>query len=59
MENKQQKKGLNISAKSFVTAIVVLLVLMTLTYILTFIVPGGGIPFCLRFWYWAGKIMYP
>lgn len=49
MDNKQQKKGLNISAKSFVTAIVVLLVLMTLTYILTFIVPGGGI----SFWKWA------
>ena len=48
-ENGQQKKGLNISAKSFVTAIAVLLVLMVLTYILTFIVPGGGIPF----WKWA------
>ena len=49
IESGQQKKGLNISAKSFVTAIVVLLVLMTLTYILTFMVPGGGIPF----WKWA------
>ena len=44
----REKKGLNISAKSFVTAILVLLVLMTLTYILTFIVPGGEIPF----WKW-------
>lgn len=44
----QEKKGLNISARSFVTAILVLFVLMTLTYILTFIVPGGEIPF----WKW-------
>ncbi len=36
-----EKKGLNISAKSFVTAIVVIFVLMILTYILTFIIPGG------------------
>ncbi len=49
MDNKEQKKGLNISAKSFVTAIIVLLVLMVLTYILTMIVPGGGLPF----WKWA------
>lgn len=46
MEN--EKKGLNISAKSFVSAIVVLFVLMILTYGLTFVVPGGGIPF----WKW-------
>lgn len=49
IESGQQKKGLNISAKSFITAIAVLFVLMTLTYILTFLVPGGGIPF----WKWA------
>ena len=49
MENKTEKKGLNISVKSFITAIAVLLVLMILTYVLTFIVPGGGIPF----WKWA------
>lgn len=48
MSNEQQKKGLNISAKSFITAIIVLFVLMILTYGLTFIVPGGGIPF----WKW-------
>lgn len=39
MEN--EKKGLNISAKSFIIAIVVILCLMILTYVLTFIVPGG------------------
>ena len=49
MENTNEKKGLNISVKSFITAIAVLLVLMILTYGLTFIVPGGGIPF----WKWA------
>lgn len=48
MDNKTEKKGLNISAKSFITAIAVLFVLMTLTYGLTFIVPGGEIPF----WKW-------
>ena len=45
---QREKKGLNISVKSFITAIAVLLVLMILTYGLTFIVPGGGIPF----WKW-------
>lgn len=40
MENKE-KKGLNISAKSFITAIAVIFVLMVLTYVLTFIIPGG------------------
>lgn len=49
MDNQTQKKGLNISAKSFVTAIVVIFVLMILTYGLTFAVPGGYIPF----WKWA------
>ena len=37
----KEKKGLNISVKSFITAIVVIFVLMCLTYILTFIIPGG------------------
>jgi uncharacterized ion transporter superfamily protein YfcC len=46
---QQEKKGLNISVKSFVSAILVLLVLMILTYGLTFLVPEGGIPF----WKWA------
>lgn len=52
MSKKSEKKentGLNISAKSFITAIVVIFILMVLTYALTFIIPGGGIPF----WKWA------
>lgn len=48
MENTTEKKGLNISVKSFITAIAVLFVLMILTYVLTFIVPAGHIPF----WKW-------
>ena len=36
-----EKKGLNISTKSFLAAIGVIFVLMCLTYILTFIIPGG------------------
>lgn len=40
MENKE-KKGLNISAKSFITAIAVIFVLMVATYVLTFLIPGG------------------
>ena len=47
----QAKKGLNISAKSFVTAIIVLFVLMILTYTLTFIIPGGEI----SFWKWIAS----
>ena len=49
MENTTEKKGLNISVRSFITAIAVLFVLMIMTYVLTFIVPGGEIPF----WKWA------
>lgn len=49
MENATEKKGLNLSVKSFVTAIVVLFVLMIMTYVLTFIVPNGEIPF----WKWV------
>jgi len=37
-----KSKGLNISAKSFITSILVILVLMILTYILTLILPGGS-----------------
>ncbi len=40
MENKA-KKGLNISAKSFITAIAVIFVLMVASYILTLIIPSG------------------
>ena len=46
-ENKN--KGLNISVKSFVTAIVILFVLMVLTYGLTCLIPGGELPL----WKWA------
>ncbi len=45
---KKENKGLNISVSSFVAAIIILLVLMTLTYLLTMIIPGGYIPF----WKW-------
>ena len=34
-------KGLNISAKSFVLAIIIIFLLMAVTYALTFIIPGG------------------
>ena len=37
----KQKQGLNVSVKSFLTAIVVILLLMVLTYGLTFLIPGG------------------
>ena len=43
----KEKKGLNISTKSFVTAIAIIFVLMVLTYALTFAV-ADGIPF----WKW-------
>ncbi len=49
MNNTAEKKGLPISAKSFITAILVIFILMVLTYGLTFVVPGGDIPF----WKWA------
>lgn len=49
MSKQSEKTGLNISVKSFITAIVVIFILMVLTYGLTFIIPGGGIPF----WKWA------
>lgn len=42
---KKETKGLAISAKSFVSATVILAVLMLLTYILTLVIPGEGIPF--------------
>ena len=39
---KQQKnEGLNISVKSFLTAIAVIFVLMIASYILTMVIPGG------------------
>lgn len=47
MEQKE-KKGLKISAASFVVAIGILIALMILTYVLTLIIPSEGIPF----WKW-------
>ncbi len=41
METNNEKKGLNISAKSFITALAIIFVLMILTYVLTFVIPGG------------------
>ena len=41
MDAGKEKKGLNISTKSFITAILVIFVLMIFTYILTFMIPGG------------------
>ncbi len=38
---ENNRKTLNISVKSFLTAIVVILVLMIATYVLTFLIPGG------------------
>lgn len=38
---KKENKSLNISMRSFVTAIIVILVLMIASYILTFLIPGG------------------
>ena len=40
MESKQEK-GLNISARSFLTAIIVIFILMVAAYLLTFLLPGG------------------
>ena len=40
MENNE-KKGMSISVKSFITAIAVIFGLMVVSYILTFIIPGG------------------
>lgn len=49
MNKNAEHTGLNISVKSFLTAIVVIFLLMAATYGLTFIIPGGSIPF----WKWA------
>lgn len=37
----EEKKGINISVKSFITAIVIIFALMVMTYGLTFVIPGG------------------
>lgn len=39
--NNKPKKGISISAKSFIAAVEVIFALMVLSYILTFIIPGG------------------
>ena len=49
MSDKQEKKGLDISVKSFVTAILVLMVLMVGTYLLTVVIPGSG---GIAIWKW-------
>lgn len=41
MDKTTEKKGLNISTKSFITAIGVIFALMILTYLLSFVIPGG------------------
>ncbi len=41
MENSNTKKGLNISAKSFIGAIAIIFALMCVCYGLTFVIPGG------------------
>ncbi len=45
---QKETKGLNISVTGFAAAIGILFALMTLTYILTLVIPGGNIPF----WKW-------
>lgn len=49
MIEKEKKTAFDASVGSFIAATVMIFVMMVLTYILTFIVPGGGIPF----WKWA------
>ena len=41
MRERQEEKGLGISVKSFVTAIVIIFMLMVVTYVLTFLIPSG------------------
>lgn len=41
MEKTHENKGLNVSVKSFITAIAVVVLLMVVTYALTFFIPGG------------------
>lgn len=51
MNTEKKKSGLDASTKSFLTAILVIFVMMVLTYGLTFVIPGGGIPF----WKWLAS----
>ena len=48
MRKNKEKRKMEASVKSFITAIAVIFVMMVLTYVLTFIIPGGYIPF----WKW-------
>lgn len=48
MGRKKETQKMEASVKSFVTAILVIFVMMVLTYALTFMIPGGYIPF----WKW-------
>ena len=43
-ENVNENPGLSISAKSFISALAILLVLMIVTYVLTLIIPAGQYP---------------
>ena len=38
---EEKKQGLNVSVKSFLTAIVVILILMVLSYAMTFVIPAA------------------
>lgn len=49
MDKNEEKGTLEVGIKSFITAIIVIVIMMIFTYGLTFIIPGGGIPF----WKWA------
>lgn len=40
----EKKSNTNVSTRSFITAIIVIFVLMILTYILTLVIPGGAYP---------------
>ena len=39
--DKKENKGLNISVRSFLTAIIVIFALMVVSYVLTMVIPGG------------------
>ena len=49
MVEKKKENVMDVGVKSFITAIIVIFIMMILTYGLTFMIPGGGIPF----WKWA------
>lgn len=49
MNKEKNQSVLGASVKSFITAMIVIFIMMVLTYALTFVIPGGGIPF----WKWV------